>query len=82
VPTDRPDTEGWWRGSGRSQDESNGEPNENGRANFHDGCGQKNAENDVANIRENKGIRDARRLRHASFHLNGRCILNVSAGLN
>jgi hypothetical protein len=31
---------------------------EDGRANFHDSRGQKNAENDVANIREKEGIRD------------------------
>jgi len=31
---------------------------EDGRANLHDNRGQKNAENDVANIREKEGIRD------------------------
>lgn len=82
MPTDSPDTEGWWQGSGRSQDESNSEPSEKGPANFHDSRGLKNAENDAAKIREKEGIRDAGRLRHASFQLNGRSILNVSALLN
>jgi len=30
---------------------------EDGRANFHDSRGQKNAENDVAHIRENIAVR-------------------------
>ena len=53
---------------------------EDGRANFHDSRGQKNAERDVANVREKERVRDAGRLRHASSHRSGRSSVDVSAG--